>query len=85
MILGCEDCGENLPYVEVGGGGVDKLLEGIIFHFFPNRGVKVRDEDAEYFDSLNNRTWLKKVQERVLEGADDTICPKCRKQAYVEE
>ena len=86
MILGCEDCGENLPYVEVDGYAVgDKLLEGVIFHFFENRRVTVRDEDAKYFDGLNNRLWLKKIQEYVLDGADNAICPKCKKQAYVEE
>ena len=86
MILGCEDCGENLPYVEVYGqhvGGAE--LEGMIFHFFPNRSVKVRDEDAKDFDLLPRLIWLKRVQQHVMDGADDMICPKCRKQAYVEE
>ena len=86
MILGCEDCGENLPYVEVDGYIVgDTLLEGVIFYFFPNRSVKVRDEDAKYVETLNKRLWLKRIQEHVLSGPDDTMCPKCKKEAYVEE
>lgn len=86
MILGCDDCGENLPYVEVDGYAVgDKLLEGVIFHFFPNRSVKVRDEDAKYFDGLNNRTWLKRIQEYVVDRAENLTCPNCKKEAYVEE
>jgi hypothetical protein len=85
MILGCEDCGEDLPYVEIDGYAVgDRLLEGVVFHFFPNRSVKVRDEDAEYFDGLNNRKWLKRIQEFVLETGGG-ICPTCKKDAYVEE
>jgi hypothetical protein len=84
MELGCEDCG-NLPYVEVDGYCVgDRLLEGVIFRFYPNRSVKVRDEDADYFDGLNKQLWLKRIQEYVVDGADDTICPKCKKEAYVE-
>ena len=85
MILGCEDCGENLPHVEVDGYAVgDRLLEGVIFHFFPNRSVKVRDEDADYFKNLNKSLWLKKIQEHVLDGGE-TLCPLCKEEAYVEE
>ena len=85
MILGCEDCGENLPYVEVDGEIVGGLqLAGVVFHFFPNRVVKVRERDAEYFDTLNNRTWLKRIQEHVL-ATDNTTCPRCHKKAYVDE
>jgi hypothetical protein len=85
MILGCEDCGENLPYVIVDGYSVgERILEGVIFHFYPNRTVKVRDEDEEYFNTLNRIMWIKRVRELALEG-EDVICPKCKKQAYVEE
>ena len=84
MILGCEDCGENLPYVEVSGYSVgDRILEGITFRFYPNRVVKVEVEGS--IDGLDKQMWLKKVQQYVINGADDTICPKCHKEAYVEE
>ena len=85
MILGCEDCGENLPYVEVDGyivGG--EQLEGVIFHFLPNRSVRVRFQDAEFFDTLNKSMWLKRIQKHVMDGSL-AICPKCKKEAYVEE
>jgi hypothetical protein len=85
VILGCEDCGENLPYVIIDGYGCgDRILEGVLFHFFPNRVVKVRDEDAEYFETLNKTMWIKRVREMALEG-EDVICPKCKKEAYVDE
>ena len=85
MILGCEDCGERLPYVIIDGYTVgERILEGVKFHFFPNRTVKVRDEDVEYFETLNKHMWLKRVQALALDG-EDVICPKCHKEAYVEE
>ncbi len=91
MILGCEDCGENLPYVEVDGDAAASasslgamVLEGIVFHFFENRSVRIREEDANLAEDLDRR-WLKRIQQGVLNGEVDTVCPKCKKQAYVEE
>jgi predicted PP-loop superfamily ATPase len=84
MILGCDDCGENLPYVEIDGSSVgDGCLE-VTFHFFENRSVRVRDEDAKLAENLDRR-WLKRIQQGVLDGEFDTICPKCKKKSYVEE
>lgn len=83
MKLECEDCG-TLEYVEVDGYGVgDRLLEGVIFRFYPNRSVKVRPEDEDYFNDLNEKKWIKAIQEYVLEGEDAT-CPKCKQEATVE-
>ncbi len=85
MILGCADCGESLPYVEVDVEvDVGDKLVGVIFRFYSNRAVRVRSEDEEHFNSIDKRKWLKKIQKFVLETGTG-ICPQCRKEAYVDE
>lgn len=81
--LECDNCGE-LDYVKCNGYAVgDRLLEGVMFICFKDGHVEITENDADYFSTLNETLWLKRMADYFSEVDDVADCPQCGDDAQI--
>lgn len=71
----CDKCGP-LDYILFDGYPFgDRMLEGVMFRFYPDDKVQIDDDNA-YWQSLNTKAWLEVAKKCGLQ-VDIGSCPKC--------
>lgn len=75
--------GHVVDHVLVDGYPVgDRMLEGVMFKVQwgkSGKGYKasITENDVEYFNQLNEKKWLKAIEDFAAEGLDSAECPVC--------
>jgi len=76
VALSCDKCGP-LDYILFDGYPFgDRMLEGVMFRFYPDGKVQIDDDDDAYWQSLNTKAWLE-VAKECGPQVDVGACPKC--------
>lgn len=85
LTFDCDGCGE-LEYVLVDGYPVgDRLLEGVMFKYFPDGHIEISEDDADYFSNLNEEKWIGAMEESVADYYDIAQCSKCFSDVDLDE